>query len=783
MNDRWRQRVLIIVGLLVAYLLRVYKLGDQNIWWDEGLSVLAARKSFVDATLWTAADVHPPLYFWLLWGWQRLAGETEFVLRYITVIESLLTVALLYAWGRRLARPAVGVGALWLLALSRFHIWWSQEMRMYILAGFCSLLSLYFVTRLATGRSERRSWLGWLLATTGALYTIYSSILLVLIENLFVLFVGWRRRDRWSFWGRWVGWQLGVAALLLPWLALALPRMRSWSVVQEPASLSFVLQLNAVLLTLGISTYIGRYLFPSLLLLVGIVGGVSLLFSQKEGAQAKMALVEKLFLLLTGILTPPVLIWLLTQPRSFFYTPRVEARYLLPFAPVFYLLLAWALAGWLSHRRLKWIGYLLSGGVLLLAGWTLPQHYQPRYLQDDYHTLTRIIWRYAQPDDLVVLVSGSRYPLFLNYYERRPAPENLPLVFQMPDPPGEEEFDAAHVDAVLQELASEYGRIWLAEIESGLQDPAGLTAAWLAEHYERPLSYDFDYNRISLFAPSAAEPTVPVANLQPQHAVSAQLAPGVELLGYELLTSEFRSGDTIRLGLYLSVREPAELKIKQVGQDGREVAADQLELLPREGIIYRQGTVHVTPYTPAQEYHFELESGADELLEIANFAVTHTEPAVEVAQIPYPQRATVAENIELLGYALPGKKRGAPPTVRPGDTLTVKLYWQTEKPIERSYKIFTHLIGTEYNPATNGPLWAQDDQIALEGAYPTDQWLPDIPLEDQYELVIPPTSPAGEYQLVVGMYTLEDGKRLSVLGEGARPEAGYILLTKVHIVP
>jgi uncharacterized membrane protein len=32
-----------------------------------------------------------------------------------------------------------------LLALSRFHIWWSQEIKMYSLAIFLSLLSIYLL--------------------------------------------------------------------------------------------------------------------------------------------------------------------------------------------------------------------------------------------------------------------------------------------------------------------------------------------------------------------------------------------------------------------------------------------------------------------------------------------------------------------------------------------------------------------------------------------------------------------------------------------------------------
>jgi len=53
--------------LVIAYALRVYRLGDQNVWWDEGLAVWAVRQPLAAATAWTASDVHPPLFFWMLW--------------------------------------------------------------------------------------------------------------------------------------------------------------------------------------------------------------------------------------------------------------------------------------------------------------------------------------------------------------------------------------------------------------------------------------------------------------------------------------------------------------------------------------------------------------------------------------------------------------------------------------------------------------------------------------------------------------------------------------------
>ncbi len=780
MNSRkpWHRYLFILAGLLVAYALRVHRLGAQNVWWDEGLSVLAARESFVGATLWTAADVHPPLYFWLLWGWTRLAGQSEFALRYVTLMESMLMVAAMLPLGLRLTRRrSVGVVALWLLGLSRFHIWWTQEMRMYILAGLCSMLALYFTVRLADGRFRRSAVLGWIAAMTGAFYTIYASIVLVPITNLFMLVVGLRREERWRFWGRWILVQLPVALLMIPWLLLALPRMRSWSVVEEPARLSFVFQLNAVLLTLGISTDIGRYVVPALMVLAVLVGGLMFWFRRTPAVRSAPRSGESIFLLTLALLLPPLTIWLLSQPRTLFYNPRVEARYLLPFAPAFYLLLAWGLEGWL-RSRLRPVGLALLVAVGGLFVGVLPQYYATRYLRDDYATLTRIIWAHGEPEDVVVLVAGSRYPLFLNYYDRPPAREQRPAFFEMP---GEAHyFDADYVDDVLSELSAAHDRIWLAQVEQDLQDPERLVERWLAERYARRLSFTFEHNRLTLFAEE--EGPITAEGFPPQHTLEAMVAPGVELLGFDLLTQEFRPLDALRPALYFRVTQPATLTLALEGRDGQEVARQQLALEPLEGIVRRQLVFGVTPYTPAQPYRFVLE-GPGERVAFGEARVTHTEPPVRIDHIPQPHEARLGEEIRLLGYRLEGTRRGELPTVRAGETLALTLYWQPDEPPDESYTVFTHLVGTTHNPRTQGPLWAQDDQIPLEGDYPTTHWLPGIPLADAYTLELDPETPPGDYQLLVGMYRTETGERLPVAGTGADPGSRHIRLGILRVSP
>ena len=83
----------LLVGLmLLGFGLRVVALGDKSVWWDEGLASWAARQPLADISLWTANDVHPPLYFWLLHFWRLLSGDSEFGLRLLSAIIGLFTI-------------------------------------------------------------------------------------------------------------------------------------------------------------------------------------------------------------------------------------------------------------------------------------------------------------------------------------------------------------------------------------------------------------------------------------------------------------------------------------------------------------------------------------------------------------------------------------------------------------------------------------------------------------------------------------------------------------------
>lgn len=190
-------------------------------------------------------------------------------------------------------------------------------------------------------------------------------------------------------------------------------------------------------------------------------------------------------------------------------------------------------------------------------------------------------------------------------------------------------------------------------------------------------------------------------------------------------------------------------------------------------------TFRVTPYTPSYtpsgSYTFRLEGSGGEALSFGRIRVTGTRPIPKPAEIPHPLSAQLGDAIRLLGY---GVNRT---TLRPGETLVLDFYGEALRLIEESHTVFTHLVGTAWNPATRGPVWAQHDQEPLGGAYPTHLWVPGRPLRDRYELMLPPGTPPGEYVLEAGMYRRTTGERLPVSGEGADPAARRIVLGTIVV--
>ncbi len=203
------------------------------------------------------------------------------------------------------------------------------------------------------------------------------------------------------------------------------------------------------------------------------------------------------------------------------------------------------------------------------------------------------------------------------------------------------------------------------------------------------------------------------------------------------------------------------VKPGQIIKDKREI-----ELLPATppGSYYVE--VHV--YSPSAERWLNPEEECDILL--GPVQVSRREPpAVEDLDMDHPIGAVLGGRVRLLGYNIESG-------FRPGDTIHLTLFWQCLAEMEQSYTVFTHLVDEQ------GTLWGQKDNPPVDGLYPTTEWKASEVVRDQYDILISPDAPPDEYQIVVGMYLVETGARLTVEGEKT-PHTQTAIGLKLEIVP
>lgn len=138
--------------------------------------------------------------------------------------------------------------------------------------------------------------------------------------------------------------------------------------------------------------------------------------------------------------------------------------------------------------------------------------------------------------------------------------------------------------------------------------------------------------------------------------------------------------------------------------------------------------------------------------------------------------APIALQVNLNHQALLEEVRLPHREYRPGDTIPVTLRWRCTAPLDRSYKVFIHLL------TPNLTLVAQSDQEPLNGLRPTTSWTPGEIISDPHQLRIPPNTPAGVYHIRVGLYTPEG--RLPVVDPGYAQVLDHaILVTDINIAP
>ena len=204
----------VTIACSLALVLGLARLGTPSLWFDEGLTTYEVDLSMRELV---ARQFHL-LYFTLLKPWVAVAGDSEWALRFPSVVGLVLACAFTVMLGHRLFDRRVALASGLLLATSPFLVKWSQQARGYTLLLAAAALATLLLVR-ALDRGTRASWLVYGAALS--LVIVWHAVGGLLLVPAHAVLIA-QRRDRvlpqaWSA-------AIPLVLIAFPWVAIGAAR-------------------------------------------------------------------------------------------------------------------------------------------------------------------------------------------------------------------------------------------------------------------------------------------------------------------------------------------------------------------------------------------------------------------------------------------------------------------------------------------------------------------------------------------------------------------------------
>ena len=318
-------------------------------------------------------------------------------------------------------------------------------------------------------------------------------------------------------------------------------------------------------------------------------------------------------------------------------------------------------------------------------------------------------------------------------------------------------------------------------IEIGVYEPQTMEGlAFLGEDLA-PHGWTFALQPLKItkpLRPATVGPSVDLAD------AAVDLAKGIRLLGYDLDRDSLAPGETLQLALYWEAlgQVVEEYTVLLQLKDGQGLTwAEQEESLTswptsrwEVGDLWRDWhDLAVAADLPSGEYHLIIalknQKGIEGEIDLGVVKVEGRPSQFTPPPIGYPLIAQLGESVKFLGYQLSAK------AVKSGETLHLTLYWQALAEMSTSYTVFTHLLDKDNH------IWGQKDSLPGDGALPTTGWRRGEFITDEYDIVVEPDAPSGEYVLEIGMYEAATGQRLPVVDEREETLGDRIILGPIRV--
>jgi hypothetical protein len=572
-TETHRYTLFLILILLLAFGLRLYRLDAQSLWYDEGVTAIVAQYDPSTLIRWTADDIQPPLYYLLVSAWGQVAGWSEWSLRFPSVFFGVLLVPLMAALSRSLTRSrSAALLAALITSLHPLLLYYSQEARMYTMLVALSVVAVYCVVRVAGAQSacvdpsqRRWLWIGYVLAATAAMYTHYFAIFLLFAINIAYLIDIYLFRRRQTADGRrsmtgdgrrtitipspqspvpsprsLIFANTALFLLFLPWLGVLVTRLRvDASYWQGEFKLGEALRSVATRFTLG-ETVLERDAIPWLWIFAAVTlvsllrmiagGRLQVASGRLQVSDTHHALRTTHYSLLITLL-PLAGILLLAS-----FTPKFNPRYVMVALPGLILLWSGGIGDWgLGTGDRVWRGIKLIAVSVMTAGFIFAGSqwfFDAAFTKDQWREAAAYVRAHRQPDDAVILVSGHAWPIW-RYYAPDLDPIRLPEI-EILDVNAALDF-ANTADPLRQELTGADG-VWIVSWQHEIIDPMEIVPLQLSRAgAETPIDAQFwgiDLRRFRAINTAAISADPPIA-----HPAQINFEDALTFLGHTVETN------------------------------------------------------------------------------------------------------------------------------------------------------------------------------------------------------------------------------------------------------
>lgn len=218
----------ILLGLITLFGLELrVAISNCPMWYDEGHSILVAVQQFpfgIDNFLFTKDFQHTPFYFYFLHFWLKIFGTSEILLRFSSVIFGVATIPLTYIVAKKLYKndKIVGIISAILVAVSPLMIYYSIEVRMYMMVTFLAVLSMNYLLDF-DAKGDKKSLIKLLVTNTLIPYLLIGGIVFNIGQAIaYTLYLFLAQKEETEKIRKYLTYRVYQLILLVPYFIIAI---------------------------------------------------------------------------------------------------------------------------------------------------------------------------------------------------------------------------------------------------------------------------------------------------------------------------------------------------------------------------------------------------------------------------------------------------------------------------------------------------------------------------------------------------------------------------------